>query len=88
MRPSTKASRHVKRSAGTCVTKSVQAASASRVALTWRPLSRATARKRRRRLSATSCGDPHGQQTRGQMLTLTQRNGQCDRVHRLGLQEL
>ena len=54
MRPSTKTSRNVKRSTGTLVTKSGQAASASRVALTWRPLARAAARKRRRRVSATS----------------------------------
>ena len=32
--------------------------------------------------------DPHGQQTRGQTLALAQRDGQCDHVHRLGLQEI
>jgi hypothetical protein len=32
--------------------------------------------------------DPHGSQTRGQPLALAQRDGQFDRVHRLGLQEL
>jgi hypothetical protein len=63
----------------------VQAASASRVALPWRPLARAA----RPPVPTAGLGDvlrdPPGQQTRGKPLALTQRDRALDGIRGLGL---